>query len=78
MRPLSGLSHGLYAVAIPNEAATLPAEVTARAAQDAGIPAQIAPSVLDAVQTIAAQDPCAKIVICGSLYLAGAILRENG
>jgi dihydrofolate synthase/folylpolyglutamate synthase len=78
MRPLTGLSHGLFAVAIPNEAATLPAEVTARAAQDAGIPAQIAPSVLDAVQTIAAQDPCAKIVICGSLYLAGAILRENG
>ncbi len=78
MQPLAGLAHGLYAVEIPNEAATLPAKVTAQAAENAGIPAQIAPSVLDAVQTIAAQDPHAKIVICGSLYLAGAILRENG
>jgi dihydrofolate synthase / folylpolyglutamate synthase len=78
MRPLTGVAHGLYAVAIPNETATLPAEVTAQAAQAADIPAQIAPSVLDAIQTIAAQDPQAKVVICGSLYLAGAILRENG
>ena len=78
MRPLAGLAHGLYAVEIPGEAATLPAETTARAATDAGLPARIAPSVLDAVQTIAATDATAKVLICGSLYLAGQILRENG
>ena len=78
MRPLTGLAHGLYAVAIPGETATLPAEVTADAARAAGIPAQTADSVLAAIQTIAAADPQAKVVICGSLYLAGAILRENG
>jgi dihydrofolate synthase/folylpolyglutamate synthase len=77
MRPLAGLAHGLYAVAIPGEAATLPAEVTAHAATDAGIPAKLAPSVLDAVKAIAASDPDARIVVCGSLYLAGHILREH-
>jgi dihydrofolate synthase/folylpolyglutamate synthase len=78
MRPLAGLAHGLHAVAIPGETATLPAEVTAQAARDAGIPAQIAPSVMAAVTAINAKDPMAKIVICGSLYLAGYILREHG
>lgn len=77
MRPLAGLAHKLFAVEIPDEKATLPADVTAAAARAAGIPAENATSVLHAVQTIAAQDPQAKIVICGSLYLAGSILREN-
>jgi dihydrofolate synthase/folylpolyglutamate synthase len=27
---------------------------------------------------IAAKDPAARVVICGSLYLAGSILRDNG
>jgi dihydrofolate synthase/folylpolyglutamate synthase len=27
---------------------------------------------------IAATDPHARVLICGSLYLAGGILRENG
>jgi dihydrofolate synthase/folylpolyglutamate synthase len=31
-----------------------------------------------AVTAINAKDPMAKIVICGSLYLAGYILREHG
>ena len=36
-------------------------------------------SVLDlALQAITAQDSYARVLICGSLYLAGNILRENG
>ncbi|PJE35879.1 hypothetical protein CVM52_15010 [Pseudooceanicola lipolyticus] len=31
-----------------------------------------------AVGAIAAADPTARVLICGSLYLAGAVLRENG
>jgi dihydrofolate synthase/folylpolyglutamate synthase len=30
------------------------------------------------VQAIAARDPGARILICGSLYLAGQVLRDNG
>jgi dihydrofolate synthase/folylpolyglutamate synthase len=38
----------------------------------------MADSVADAVQRIVATDPQARILICGSLYLAGQVLRENG
>ena len=33
---------------------------------------------LDAIDYIKQDDPNARILICGSLYLAGMILRENG
>ena len=31
-----------------------------------------------ALAAIAAADPAARVLICGSLYLAGQVLRENG
>jgi dihydrofolate synthase/folylpolyglutamate synthase len=34
--------------------------------------------VAEALATIAATSPEARVLICGSLYLAGSILRENG
>jgi dihydrofolate synthase / folylpolyglutamate synthase len=43
-----------------------------------GIAAETAPSVGEAVAAIVAADPQARILICGSLYLAGRVLRENG
>jgi dihydrofolate synthase/folylpolyglutamate synthase len=78
MRPLQGVAQHLYAVSIPGEAATLPASATAQAARGAGIDGSEATDVLSALQSIAAQDPSAHVLICGSLYLAGHILRENG
>ncbi|HMB13136.1 MAG TPA: bifunctional folylpolyglutamate synthase/dihydrofolate synthase, partial [Roseovarius sp.] len=57
---------------------TLPADTTAEAAQAVGLRAETAETALKAVQRIAAQTPQARILICGSLYLAGGILRENG
>ena len=35
-------------------------------------------SVADALATLAAADPTARVLICGSLYLAGKVLRDNG
>ena len=78
MRPLSGQVTRLHAVTIPGEKNTLPAEVTRDAALSVGIDAVAAPSVAEALATIAAETPAARVLICGSLYLAGAILRENG
>lgn len=78
MRPFSGRIARLYAVSIPGEKNTLPADVTRDAAIGAGISAVSAASVADALGDIAAIDPHARVLICGSLYLAGAILRENG
>jgi dihydrofolate synthase/folylpolyglutamate synthase len=78
MRPMAGLAESLHAVSIPGEAATLPADVTAQAARTAGLTAIVAPSVADALADIARHNPQARVLICGSLYLAGSILRENG
>lgn len=77
MRPLQDVARQLYAVSIPDEAATLSAEQTAQAADAAGISASEADSVADALRHIAKRDPTAHVLICGSLYLAGHILREN-
>ncbi len=78
MRPLAGQVTRLYAVSIPGEANTLPAEATRDAALSAGLDAVTAPSVAEALATIVAQAPEARVLICGSLYLAGSVLRENG
>jgi dihydrofolate synthase/folylpolyglutamate synthase len=78
MRPLAGHADGLIAVSIPGEAATLSAEDTAAAATLAGLPSETAGSVAKALARIVSRDPQARVLICGSLYLAGAVLRENG
>ena len=75
---LAGVAQSLTAISIPGEANTLPADATATAAANAGLPSGTAPSARAAIENIAAKDPTARILICGSLYLAGAILRENG
>ncbi len=78
LRPLTPHIRNLYAVSIPGEKNTLPAEATRDAALGVGMRAQTAGSVADALATIAASDPAARVLICGSLYLAGSVLRENG
>ena len=78
LRPLAPHVASLHAVSIPGEANTLPADVTAAAATKAGIPAHEAHSVSEALATIRAQNKESRILICGSLYLAGNILRSNG
>jgi len=78
LRPLAPLAASLHAVSIEGEAATLPAEATRDAAQAEGIPAETAPSPAEAIAAIVAREPGARILICGSLYLAGQVLRANG
>ncbi len=78
LTPLAACAETLTAISIPGEMSTLPAEETAAAAQAAGLTSGTAGSALEAVRQIADQDPQARILICGSLYLAGTILRENG
>ncbi len=77
MQPLAGHAAGLLAVSIPGEANPLPAEVTAEKAAAAGIPSRTAGSVQEALDSILDETPGARVLICGSLYLAGSILREN-
>lgn len=78
LRPLAGVADSLTAVSIPGEANTLPADVTAQAAQTVGMVAQTAGSVQQAIEQLVATDPACRILICGSLYLAGDVLKQNG
>ncbi|MFK7763590.1 MAG: folylpolyglutamate synthase/dihydrofolate synthase family protein [Roseobacter sp.] len=77
MRPLAAVCDGLIAVSIPGEPSTLTAQETADAACAAGMKAHVADDVKSALTKIVGATPDARILICGSLYLAGAVLREN-
>ena len=78
MHPLAPHVTRLHAVSIPGEKNTLPAEATCEAATAVGIKAVTAASVAAALAQIVADCPNARVLICGSLYLAGGVLRENG
>lgn len=77
LRPLAAQARGLQAVSIPGEAATLSACETAAAARLAGHDAEVAADVPAALRAITDAEPQARILICGSLYLAGQILRDH-
>ncbi|MBO9465951.1 bifunctional folylpolyglutamate synthase/dihydrofolate synthase [Tropicibacter sp. R15_0] len=76
MRPLAEQAQHLTGISIPGEAATLSAEDTAKAAANVGFEVATAPDVATALAEIAKQEPQARVLICGSLYLAGYVLRE--
>lgn len=76
LRPLAAVCDGLSAVSIPGEPSTLTAQETAEAARASGMKAHVAEDVKSALAAIVNATPEARILICGSLYLAGAVLRE--
>jgi dihydrofolate synthase/folylpolyglutamate synthase len=81
LRPFPGLAQELIAVTVPGQMVARPAAGIAAAAQALGLPAQTAPDVGDALRHIAARDHGGnppRILICGSLYLAGEVLKANG
>jgi dihydrofolate synthase/folylpolyglutamate synthase len=77
LRPMAEQAKHLFAVSIPGETNTLPAQDTANAALTAGMAASTALSVQNAVEEIVRITPRARILICGSLYLAGNILKTH-
>jgi dihydrofolate synthase/folylpolyglutamate synthase len=79
LAPLAGLAQRALTVAIPGEAASLDADSAAAAARRVGLAAEACESVHDALCRAAGSgEPSARVLICGSLYLAGAVLAENG
>ena len=78
LAPLAPHVASLRAISIPGEANTLTADATCAAALSVGMKAGTADNVSAALAEIVAEDPAARVLICGSLYLAGNILRENG
>jgi len=78
LRPLATVARTLTGVSIPDTQATLSGAETVAVARSAGMQAVQANSVAQALQTILRTDPGSRILICGSLYLAGHVLQENG
>jgi dihydrofolate synthase/folylpolyglutamate synthase len=79
LKHFSGLAQELIALPIPGEHVARTADEIAALARTADIPATCADSALSALQALAARAwPVApRILICGSLYLAGAVLAAN-
>jgi dihydrofolate synthase/folylpolyglutamate synthase len=75
--PFAGKVARLYAVDIPGEENAHSATVIAAEAQAAGFDAEVRRSVKTALRS-AAELPGARVIICGSLYLAGHVLAQNG
>ncbi len=79
LRPMAPQIASLIGIAIPDEPNSHTAEAVAAAALSCGIDATPAPSLeagLAQLSARIAQGPC-RILICGSLYLAGSVLRHN-
>ena len=78
LRPIAQYASSLTAVSIPGEPNTLPAETTAEAAAKVGMTASTAPDVDTALRQLTDGNQNIRVLICGSLYLAGQILQKNG
>jgi dihydrofolate synthase/folylpolyglutamate synthase len=80
LRQFSGLTRRIVAVPIPHQEKSLPAEEVAAAARTVGIPAQSRDTIAAALDAVAKLDlnPPPRVLITGSLYLAGEVLKQNG
>ena len=77
LRPLAGRAISFTAVPIASSDATLAPDDLAEAARRVGMKdISVANSVEAAVKAIG-KDSRARVLICGSLYLAGEVLRDN-
>jgi len=73
--PFKGLVERIYTVPIPGEPNAFDAEPLADIAGQAGFEAIPVASVQEALLRSASQEQPARVLICGSLYLAGHVLK---
>jgi dihydrofolate synthase/folylpolyglutamate synthase len=80
LKSFVGLARYVVAVPIPHQENTLAAEALVETARKLGLPAQPSPDIETALSAIKNFDlqPSPRILITGSLYLAGAVLAANG
>ncbi len=80
LHPFKNSVAKVHAVPVPDEPAGLAPEVLVARAKKVGIAAVAHQSVTEALNTVkqAKTPETQRIVICGSLYLAGCVLSDNG
>jgi dihydrofolate synthase/folylpolyglutamate synthase len=64
-------------ITIPNEESAISATTLSIELQETGIKVSSADNLDEAIQSISSHHPAARILICGSLYLAGQVLKNN-
>ncbi len=80
-KPFAGLARKVYTVPVPSSAAGRDPAELAEAARSAGLDAEPVADVETGLDRIAAETGLPmppRILICGSLYLAGSVLEANG
>ncbi|HEY8382257.1 MAG TPA: folylpolyglutamate synthase/dihydrofolate synthase family protein [Microvirga sp.] len=79
-RNFAGLAREVIAVTVPAQVAARPAEEVAAIAARVGLTTSVQPSVEAALASLNEYvwDQPPRVLICGSLYLAGEVLRANG
>ena len=78
-RPFAGLAERVACVPVQGDHPGRAPEALAEAARAAGLTAGVHGSVEAALRAITATGPTSpRVLICGSLHLAGEVLRENG
>jgi dihydrofolate synthase/folylpolyglutamate synthase len=80
LRNFSGLARRVIAIPIPHQEKGLPAGKLAECARSVGIPAQSRDTLAAALDAVGKFEiePAPRILITGSLYLAGEVLAQNG
>ena len=73
-----GVASRVIALTIPDEENAVKAEALAESARAHGLPAETAATLESALKQAALTVPAPRILICGSLYLAGRVLAAHG
>ncbi len=74
----AGIASRVITITIPDEENAVPAEKLAEAARAHGLAAETAPGLDAALRQASSTVPAPRILICGSLYLAGRVLAAHG
>lgn len=80
LKNFAGLAHSVYAVSVPGEAGAMPSAQVAAAASGVGLQGKMArdvPAALRAIAEISRADNPPVVLVTGSLYLAGEVLRMS-
>ena len=78
IRPLAPFIRHAVAVSIPGEKNTLDATATRAVLEAEGVTATVAPGIEDAISCLSdSPTQTSRVLVCGSLYLAGRVLGAN-
>lgn len=77
LESFKGVVSHIYTVTIPEEVNAIPAIELAHVATEIGIAATAAASIQNALEQTSKLKPAPRIIICGSLYLAGHVLAAH-